>query len=516
MNKKIFISYRHAEPDSTLAKRFKDAFEANGDEIFIDFKIKYGDKWAQAVDNALRSCEVLLLLVSDESAKSEPVIAEVRIAKLLSKKHKGKPWILPVRIGIPFDEPLPYEMNIAVGGLHQAYWDGQSSPTELIQKIITSLSQEELYGTVPDIFTIPQKTPKEYKLGTPVPSADPSFIANLNIPGGAVRIDSSFYISRETDDEVLSTIQQERALITIRAARQIGKTSLLIRAAHKGNQLGMKVAFIDFLSISSKCFANANQLWKAVARHVERDLQLPKFVKDYWDDEDDTHFLLNDFAEVAKIGCSEFPTLICMDEIDRIFCTESADEFSAILRAIHSKAAQKNSLWKNVRWVLAGSTEPAFFIKNLHQSPFNIGLRVELRDFMEFEVFMLAEKYQCKANDEALSLIYMLLHGHPYLTQLALYSDVTGKMKLSQTINKAITEESLFREHLHRFHLHLLSDRELGEVMYKIINGHSVSDLKILDCLHGAGLIRPERDKFVARCKLYEDYFSKNLKRFHK
>lgn len=515
MSTKVFISYTHVQPDKMLAEKFKEALNSFDHEVFIDVKIGIGDRWAKSIDRALRACDVLLLLLSKNAANSEAVMAEVRIAKMIAAKHSGKPWILPIRISIPFDVPLPYEMNIAVESLQQAFWDGKSSADDLVNQIMPYLSKGYFEGFIPEIPDIKDidKTPKIIKSNV-IPRADPSFISQLNRPYGAIALDNSFYIKRESDEDVLFALDEDRAVIALLASRQMGKTSLLIRAAHFANQKGIRVAFIDFSAFPKECFTSDNMLWKRVARRIERDLHLSRSVIEKWDNDGETFLNLEDFFKSANFDFEQTPTLICMDEIDRILKHQSSNAFFSILRAIHSLSAIY-PLWKKIRWLLAGSTEPAFFIKNQNQSPFNIGHRIELRDFNEIEVFELAKRYRFTKNTTYIKALYRLLHGQPYLTQLALYLLTTGKTDFNHLITKCITEESVFREHLKRFSLHLQHDKVLGRAMYDIVNGRKTSDIESIRRLQGAGLIKPAGDGYVARCKLYQYYFNKYLKRIY-
>jgi hypothetical protein len=60
----------------------------------------------------------------------------------------------------------------------------------------------------------------------PQPHVDPGSLVQ---PGGAMDVDSRFYIRRKADDEVFETIHRPRGLATIRGPRQTGKTSLILK-----------------------------------------------------------------------------------------------------------------------------------------------------------------------------------------------------------------------------------------------------------------------------------------------
>src|ERR1051326_2509639 len=108
----IFISYRHQEPDSTLARTFADALKRAGHDVFIDTSsLRWGNNWVKEIREALERSDYLLLLLSREAAASDMVVEEVSIAKELAQKHNGVPVILPLRVRLPYSEPLAYHLS---------------------------------------------------------------------------------------------------------------------------------------------------------------------------------------------------------------------------------------------------------------------------------------------------------------------------------------------------------------------------------------------------------------------
>ena len=515
MSGRVFVSYSHAGPGKILAKKLHDAIEARGYSVYIDLENQVGENWAKAVDEALRNCEVLLVLLSKTSIQSEAVMAEVRTAKQLADKNNGTPRILPIRIAISFDEPLPYEMNIAVGRLQHAYWDGESAPDALIDDVVNSLKTGNFKGTVPEtgkvcsrIDSFGNTKTKRAQIVSPASAVDPSSINTLNITAEKINIDDSLYVIRECDRKILSLIKQERALIRVVAPGKMGKTSLLMRVAHKAHEQNIRVAFIDFLSFSPGSFNSVNNLWKAIAKRLERALDLPRFVKDNWDDEEETYLNLEDFAKATKLDASEVPSLISIDNIDRVFNTASGEGFFSMVRSIHAKSAQ-NPCWKKIRWLLVSSVDPELYVRDPYESLLNIGTRVELRDFNKAEVVKLAKKYRVEVNEEDIALLHYFLNGHPYLTQLALFYEAQGKATLSEIVETGIDENMIFREHLNNLHLHFVNDKAMLDGLQLLILGKQVVDLKVLARLQALGLIRFNGEKYVVRCRLYEEYFGK-------
>jgi asparagine synthetase B (glutamine-hydrolysing) len=89
------------------------------------------------------------------------------------------------------------------------------------------------------------------------------------------------------------------------------------------------------------------------------------------------------------------PLVLGLDNIDEIFLyPEITQQFSALLRAWHEKAKTED-IWQNLRLVIAHSQEVDISI-NLNQSPFNVGLSVEIGEFNLTQIKELVQKNNIK------------------------------------------------------------------------------------------------------------------------
>ncbi|NES70006.1 MAG: hypothetical protein F6K24_34720, partial [Okeania sp. SIO2D1] len=91
-----------------------------------------------------------------------------------------------------------------------------------------------------------------------------------------------------------------------------------------------------------------------------------------------------------------------------------------MLRYWHEQA-QQIEIFEQLRFVVVYSTE--IYIKlNINQSPFNVGLQIQLPEFNEKQIIKLAHKYGLNWNgkNEPKQLMAMV-GGHPYLVHLAIY-----------------------------------------------------------------------------------------------
>ncbi len=82
--------------------------------------------------------------------------------------------------------------------------------------------------------------------GPPEPLEQP----RLQAIGGAVPLDSDFYIERPADTEFQDAVARRDCIILINGARQMGKTSLLARGLEQGRTDGSKVVLTDMQELN--------------------------------------------------------------------------------------------------------------------------------------------------------------------------------------------------------------------------------------------------------------------------
>ncbi len=203
--------------------------------------IRWGENWVERIDEELKRCDYFLLLLSEESASSDMVAGEVRTARRLRDKL-GKPVILPIRLNLPLDDPLNYELRSSLQTIQQKSWKSPEDTPSLLQEILAVIA----VGGAPkpvedDIAPVVMPTSKNRP---PLPVAD------LELPGGTMPLDSQFYIKREPwDSRCIQEIENRAGLVRIKAPRQMGKTSLLARIRDRASDLGYQTVTLDFLGI---------------------------------------------------------------------------------------------------------------------------------------------------------------------------------------------------------------------------------------------------------------------------
>ena len=74
----VFIS--NAEADQDLARRIARFLESSGFQVLDDSQVLPGDNWEDALSNALKESQAMVVLVSPQSAHSTRVSNEISYA----------------------------------------------------------------------------------------------------------------------------------------------------------------------------------------------------------------------------------------------------------------------------------------------------------------------------------------------------------------------------------------------------------------------------------------------------
>ncbi|WP_255604545.1 AAA-like domain-containing protein [Oscillochloris sp. ZM17-4] len=347
---------------------------------------------------------------------------------------------------------------------------------------------------------------------TPVAIAGP---VPLEPPEGTMRPDSPFYIERQPADRIaLATAQTAQGgTLTIKGPRQVGKSSLLIRVMAAAGEVGKHVAYLDFQQFDEGARADANTFFLQFARWLGDELGLAELREADWPLALGTVQRCTRYVERVLLPALGGPVLLAMDEVDSILDCPFRTDFFAMLRVWHNNRAMPNRpIWRKLDLALVTSTEPYELVQNLHQSPFNVGEVIELIDFDAAQVARLNALHGNPLSPGDESRLSDLLAGQPYLTRRALYLVADGRLGAEELFAQAASEGGPFGEHLRRHQQRLNERPELAQVFRQILLTQRTSDDRAFWRLRGAGLVRREGERSLARCQLYADYFTERLR----
>ncbi|NEP12976.1 MAG: TIR domain-containing protein [Symploca sp. SIO2C1] len=506
--KRVFLSYRAQEPDLSLAQKLYQALTAAGHEAFMaGGSIQLGENWPQRIEAELKQCDYLLLLLSEPSATSEMVTEEVRRAReLRDADPEGKPVILPIRVNFPRNAPLNYNLRGYLDRIQQREWQSEADTPTLIQEVLDILvagtTLEEGTETEPHI-----PLAGETLDSPPLPTAMPE------LPEEQLDVASVFYVERPPiESRCYETIIQPGALIRIKAPKQMGKTTLMARILHEAGEQGYRTVPLSFQLADSKVFSDLDKFLRWFCASIGRRLRLPNQLNDHWDEIFGSKDNCTAYFEEYLLENIATPLVLGLDEVDSIFqYPEIAADFFALLRAWHEQAKSRD-IWKKLRLVVVHSTE-VYVPMEINQSPFNVGLPVELHPFTDQQVYDLAKLHGLKGETEDFVPLMAMVGGHPYLVRLALYHLARQDIALEELLQTAPTEAGLYSDHLRRHLWNLQQNPELAAGMWQVVSTTEPVRLEseVAFKLHSMGLVHFQGNEVTCRCDLYQQYFCDRL-----
>jgi hypothetical protein len=514
----LFICYkRHVEPDQKLAAYLHKFLTAWGHTVFIDATLRTGEAWLKEIDQQIKDSDFLIVLLSRESADSEMVQAEVRRAYEYRRRQR-RPRTLPVRMA--YQGLLPYSIDAFLDPLQYVVWQDDSDNERISHDILAAIE-----GRLPERAPIQARhvtagatisedgrvVDDDESWHPPLPEFDPRFLEGLDAPGGAVRLRDKFYIERDADAHLNRQVLKPGTITTIRASRQTGKSSLLVRGAHHALQNGTKVVNIDIQRIDKEHLKTPDTFLRYLAEFIARKLRLDAArVEESWSSSFGPQDKLTCLMEDYIIPGSNESIVLAMDEVDRLLHTPFHSDFFALIRSWHNSAAH-NEQWEKLSIVMVISTEPYLLIIDLDQSPFNVGLPLYLKDFDEGQVGDLNQRHGSPVKERDLPQLIELLGGHPYLTRKALYTLVTERLAWADLVRVAADDHGPFGDHLRRQHWLLRDESSLREALKQVIRHTRCADNMAFFRLLRAGLVKGRGEVCKCRCDLYRMYFEDRL-----
>ena len=244
------------------------------------------------------------------------------------------------------------------------------------------------------------------------------FQASFYVAGGTLGMDAPSYVSRQADEELVDRLER-REFCYILTARQMGKSSLMVRAADRLRSAGFEVGIIDLTAIGQN--VTPEQWYEGVIGLLGRQLDLEDELEEFWEDHASMGPMRRWLAAVEEVllGQNDRPIVIFVDEVDSIKSLPFvADEFLAGIRECLNRRAT-NPEFMRITFCLLGVATPSELIRDDRTTPFNVGHRSELFDFSRAEAELLTGGLPGPpgAREFMLKRVLHWTGGHPYLTQ---------------------------------------------------------------------------------------------------
>ena len=247
---------------------------------------------------------------------------------------------------------------------------------------------------------------------------DPSSSSNFFVVGGTLKREAASYVRRPVDDEILQlTLSGEYC--NVLAARQTGKSSLMVRTSECLKEQGVRTVIIDLTSIGSN--VSQSEWFFGLLSRFKRDLNLSVDENAWWQarSEQSPVQRFSDFLREVILEEISDPIVVFVDEIDSTLKLGFTDDFFAAIRATYN-ARSNDPAYERLTFVLLGVARPADLIKDRTRTPYNIGAIVDVTDFQFFELgaFESALEQACPGQGgQILSWALEWTGGQPYLSQ---------------------------------------------------------------------------------------------------
>lgn len=308
------------------------------------------------------------------------------------------------------------------------------------------------------------------------------------------------------------TLLQPGSLIRIKAPKLMGKTSLMERVLAKVAKEGYRTVSLSLeMADRQTHLTNLNKFLRWFCLNLSRELKLPNQLDEYWDEEGmGAKVSCTTYLEEYLLAAADSPLVLYLDDVDALFpYPEVYEDFFGLLRSWYEKARSRSN-WKKLRLAIAHSTD-VYIRLNINQSPFNVGLPIELPELTKEQVQEFAQLYGLVADSSLVDPLMQLVGGHPYLLQQAFshlksYPDIT----LEQLLAEARTDAGIYRHHLREFWLSLQQEPKLMAAFETVVTSTKPVRLETISAyqLQSMGLVKLAGNEVEPRCQLYRSYFS--------
>jgi hypothetical protein len=326
------------------------------------------------------------------------------------------------------------------------------------------------------------------------------------VAGGTLWREAPSYIVRPADDELFRlTLAGEYC--DVLAARQMGKSSLMVRTANRLQESGVRSAILDISTLGGG-LSTPEAWFFGFLDELAMQLGMDVDVDTWWEAHANHNPVqrFNIFIRDVVLVEIQTPIAIFVDEIDSALGMNFTDDFFAAIRAAYNARAS-DSDFQRLTFILLGVARPADLIRNPSRTPYNVGTHIHLSDFTlpELQPFQtVLEAVYPGQGTEIVEWVLEWTNGQPYLTQklcatlVQVPKSPCSQESVAQTVQRLFFTEEARKES----NLRAIRDRiesspnklKMLQIYERILEGKPVPDEERSPAkneLKLTGLVRP-------------------------
>jgi AAA-like domain len=326
------------------------------------------------------------------------------------------------------------------------------------------------------------------------------------------------YVERfPIEAQCYEAIVQEGALIRIKAPQEMGKTLLASQILHHAQQHSIIPVILSLRLADTETFSGLDKFLQWFCLNVGDQLNIPNQLSSDWEPCFSSSYNCTNYIERVILPSTDQAIAIVLDDVDILFkYPKLATDFFGMLRAWCEKAKHVNAssrVWRRCRFIVVHSTE-VYIPLNKHQSPFNIGLSIELPAFNATQVGILAEKFDLTLDPLDILKLMDWIGGKPKLMTVVFSWIAHQRTTFAEIFNDPIQSTSLFQEHLRSQYRKLQRYADLESKFRDVVWSDESVELASVQGfqLESLGLVSLETGmRARPSCRLYRQYFRQML-----
>jgi AAA-like domain len=281
-----------------------------------------------------------------------------------------------------------------------------------------------------------------------------------------------------------------------------------MRVLDSAKGLGYQTVSLNIEQVDVAILSDLDRFLRWLCANVARQLQLAPMLDEYWDEDLGSKISCTNYFQDYLLAKIATPLVLAFDEMNHVFeHPQMAQDFLPLLRSWYEEA-KTLPIWQKLRLIVVHSTE-IYIPLQLNQSPFNVGLPIQLDPFSLAEVQQLAQCYGLDWDGVEAGKLMDLVGGHPALVNIALYHLSYGDTTLAELLKTAPTATGIYNHHLQRHWVTLEKQPELAQALDLVMSATSPIRLAptLAYKLSSLGLIDRSGDNAIPGCQLYQQAF---------